>query len=325
MQLSDRLGITLPITSEFRRVADAFALQCPIREKAERIRRNTLAVCLVNSYLQMMDIPTDVANSDSWQPMIQIMSDVADLQLPEVGTLSCRAIAPNANTCYIPPEEWHHRIGYVAVALDEPNRQAKLIGFTPSASEQTEIPLSQFAALETLIDSIHALQPSDRPAARPTLTQLGQWTRAQLDEIAKTGWQAVEQLLASPAPEFAFRSVRTIEPTAVDISRAKLVNLGIQLDRTIRVALVIQIVRPLAGEGDPPQTHITFQVHPVEEATRLPESLSLSIIDKGRVIASTAARDIDNFIQLQLSGEAGEQFSVQIKLGESSFEEQFAI
>ena len=125
---SHHLGITLPITSEFRRVADAFAVQCSIPEKADQIRRNTLAVCAVNLYLQIMEIPTQVEKSDSWQPMMQMMADVADLPVPGIGSLSCRAVLPGEETCYVPPEDWSDRAGYIAVVIDE--QTATLVGFT---------------------------------------------------------------------------------------------------------------------------------------------------------------------------------------------------
>ena len=329
MQLSHHVGITLPITSEFRRAADAFAAQCPIREKADQVRRNTLAVCAVNAYLQLMDVSTDVGGSDSWQPMMQLMADAADLRLPGVGALSCRAMGVDDDSCYVPPEDWRDRIGYVAVSLDEQNGEATLVGFTQSVGEQAQVPLSQFAPIEALIDRVHGLEAVG--AAQGAITQLGQWIGSQIDQLTETGWQAVDQLLNPADMGFAFRSIGTIEPPVVDVSRAKLVNLGIQLDRTVRVALVMHLTQTAADE-DPldqqafPQTHIVLQVRPVESAAYLPEGLLLSVLDdEGNGVASATARAIDNYIQLQLTGETSEQFSVQISLGEARFEERFAI
>lgn len=341
MQLSYQSGLSLPITSEFRQIADAFALQCPIREKASQIRRNTLAVCAVNAYLKLMDIATDVGSSDSWQPMMQVMSDVADLQLLGVGALSCRAIASDSEACYVPPEAWEDRIGYVAVVLDEAGDRAMLVGFTPSANEQTQVPLSQFAPIEALLDQVHALQTSKQTAAQTvpqaspraissaanavqsSVTQLSRWAGEQLDDLATTGWQLVDQLLNPTDLGFAFRSAGVIEPPVVDISRAKLVNLGIQFDQAVRIALVMHLAQSAESEE---QTHITLQVRPVDDAGYLPEGLLLSVLDdEGTVAASATSRAIDNYIQLQFSGDRQEQFSVQITLGEVSFEERFAI
>ncbi len=347
MQLSHPSGITLPITSEFRRIADAFAVQCPIQEKADQIRRNTLAVCAVNLYLQIMDIPTQVEKSDSWQPMMQLVADTADLQVPGLGSLSCRVVLPGEETCYVPPEDWCDRAGYIAVVLD--NQTATLVGFTETVDEQTQVALSQFAPIESLIDKVHGLQTvaaTDSAVNQTSITQLGRWMGEQLDELGElveTGWQAVDRLLNQTEVRFAFRNLPGVmEPSAVDVSRAKRVNLGIQFGESVQVALVMQLTQVAATEDGvnaaaankalvkeesaTPQTYIVLQVHPLAESACLPAGLLLSVLDdEAVVVASATSRAIDNYIQLQLSGEAGERFGIRLALGEASFEEQFAI
>lgn len=330
MQLSHHSGVTLPITPEFRQIADIFAAQCPTQTKADQIRRNTLAVCAVNFYLQLMEIPTQVAKSDSWQPMMQMVADVADLQVPGIGSLSCRAVLPGEKTCYVPPEDWRDRAGYVAVVLNEQTERATLAGFTETVGEQTQVALSQFAPIEALIDKVHGLQPvaATDSAANPTsVTRLSQWIGEQIDELVETGWQAVDRLLNPAEVGFAFRTVSVIEPSAVKVSRAKQVNLGIQFGESVRVALVMQLTQVAASEGEvTPQTHIVLQVRPLEELAYLPAGLLLSALDdEAVVVASATSREIDDYIQLQLIGEAGEQFGLRLALGEASFEERFAI
>ncbi len=118
------LGITFPITTECWQMAQHFAEQCPLPEKVLQIRHNTLAVCAVNAYLQLMNVPTHLAESDSWNPMMQMMADACDLQVPQWGVLECRPVAVGEVACHIPPEAWHDRAGYVAVMLDEENNRA---------------------------------------------------------------------------------------------------------------------------------------------------------------------------------------------------------
>jgi len=322
MQLSYHSGITLPITSEFRRIADAFAAQCPVQEKADRIRRNTLAVCAVNLYLQMMDIPTQVERSDSWNPMMQMMADVADLQVPGVGSLSCRAVLPSEDVCYVPPEDGCDRAGYIAVVLDE--QTATLLGFTETVGERTQVALTQFAPMEALIDKVHALQAV---AADSAVTQLSRWVGEQIDELVETGWQAVDRLLNPAETDFAFRSVSEIEPLAVEASRAKLVSLGIRFDESVRVALVMRLTQAAVSEEETmPLTRIVLQVRPLEASAYLPEGLLLCALDdEAVVVASATSRAMDDYIQLQFSGEVGEQFGVRLTLDGVSFEERFAI
>ena len=344
MQLSHPLGIVLPITTAAYRIAQQFAQQCPVAEKAAQIRQNTLAVCAVNAYLEMMDIPTALQNSDSWNPILQLMANVADLRIPGVGTLSCRAVAPQAQTCYIPPEDSHDRAGYIAVMLDEQNHQATLIGFTKTIGAQTQVALSQFAPIETLIDRVHSLNRAAETSTASTssistITQLEQWVSGQIEAL-EAGWQQVENLLEPTARNFAFR--RTIEQPAVDISRAKSVNLGLQFGQSLRVALVIHLTRAAEDtassaelsdslqtnslQNNSLQTNIVLQVHPLDGQSALPTGLVLNALDdQGEVIASATSRAIDSYIQLELSGETGEQFGVQIVTLEARFEERFAI
>ncbi len=56
----DDFALKLPISQIARITAQQFANQQPNPEKAEQVRLNTLAVWVVNDYLQMMDIATDL-------------------------------------------------------------------------------------------------------------------------------------------------------------------------------------------------------------------------------------------------------------------------
>jgi HPt (histidine-containing phosphotransfer) domain-containing protein len=336
-------GITLPITTEFRLVAERFAHQCPFPEKAEQIRRNTLAVCAVNAYLQLMDIATEIEKSDSWNPMMQMLANVADLKVPNVGVFSCRAIAPTDDTCYIPAEDWHKRAGYIAVAIDQTAQQATLIGFTPTVNEidQTteQLSLAQFAPIEALIDTVHSLHSSAASAAsgtslvapaRTLVTQLAQWTQGTIDR----SWQAIDALINPTDLSVAFRtdasSNRSLNrASAMNISRAKLVDLGLQLDSALQVALIIHLTetsRELSPEKLRPRSDIILQVHPLGDSPYLPKGVCLSIFDENdQLFRKATSRSIDNYIQIQITGESGETFSVQISKGEATFKEQFVI
>ncbi|MGC1528391.1 MAG: DUF1822 family protein [Phormidesmis sp.] len=361
---SQQMGITLPITREFQQMAQRFAQMCPFAEKAEQIRHNTLAVCAVNAYLQLMEIPTAIAQADSWNPMMQMLSNVADLPLPGVGVLSCRVADVEADVCIIPPEAWSERIGYVAVAIDEAAHEATLIGFTPSARESEQLTLAQFLPIEALVDRVHALQSAiaaDSPEAiaagqstnPSTLTQIGRWIEGAIDTMSD-GWQTVESLVNPVEPNFAFRTADLAEPAmATDASRAKLVNLGLQLDEAVRVALVIHITEqrlteqrlteqpsdaiapnaatrdttePAPNRSNSDRSNIVLQVRPLGDSPYLEENLTMTVLDEQAVpFMSVTSREIDNYIQLRLSGQVGEHFGVTLSMGETVFEEWFVI
>jgi hypothetical protein len=85
-------ALTLPITQAARTTAQQFASNQPTPEKAEQVRLNTLCVWVVNDYLEIMGIPTSLTSSDSWNPVIRLCANIADLELPGVGRLECRPV-----------------------------------------------------------------------------------------------------------------------------------------------------------------------------------------------------------------------------------------
>ncbi|NEO72278.1 DUF1822 family protein [Moorena sp. SIO3H5] len=323
----EEFALPLPITNNARRSAEQFADQQPTPQKAEQVRLNTLAVLVVNDYMQMMGMPTDLKASDSWNPIIRLLANVADLEISGIGRIECRAIKSQDSVCHIPPEVWSDRIGYVVVQIDEQSSEGTVLGFTPTADTE-ELPISQLRPVDDLIDHFH--QPIPQPMSQVvqrTRVHLSQW----LDNVVETGWQtleSLENLLNPPEPIFAFRSacLDSTEPLPIDenldlgIRRAKLIDLGLLLAGS-PVALVVELV----PESELKQ-NICLQVYPTGNKTYLPPNLTLTVLDaSGTVFLEAQARQIDNYIQLQFSGLPGEQFSVEVALGDARIIEDFAI
>ena len=154
--------LALPITQSARQTAQTFRQQQSTPEKAKQVYLNTLAVWAVKDYLSMMEIPCNLEASDSWNPVIRLCADIADLVVSGIGRLECRPILPQAVTCALPPEVWSDRIGYLVVVIDEEHRQACLLGFTPSVSTDS-IPLNQLQPLESLLAHISEFVPAVSP------------------------------------------------------------------------------------------------------------------------------------------------------------------
>ncbi|MBD2301311.1 DUF1822 family protein [Nostoc sp. FACHB-87] len=316
-QRVDDLGITLPITQAACKMAERFAHQQPNSTKAEQVRLNTLAVWVVNEYLQLMEIPTNRNVGDSWNPIMQLCSNVADLEITSVGRLECRPVKLNEQTCFIPPETWEDRVGYVVVQVDESLHEAHILGFMRSVHDEF-LPLHQLQPLEALIDRIAQLQASPAKA----LVNLSQWFIGQVD----AGWQTVEALreLLDSRPNYAFRgSVTTEESSANQQSqttkRAKLIDLGIQIAHQ-PLMLIVEI------SPEENKTSIRLQLHPTTNQVYLPEGVKLTVLDEsGAVFLEAQARSADNYIQLQFRGDIQEQFSVEISLNDMSVREQFMI
>ncbi|MBW4613871.1 MAG: DUF1822 family protein [Desmonostoc vinosum HA7617-LM4] len=314
----DDFVLTLPISQTARVTAEQFAKEQPTPEKAEQVRLNTLAVWVVNDYLQMMDIPTNLAASDSWNPIMRLCANVADLEVSSLGRLECRPVHLHQQTCSIPPETWEERAGYVVVQFDESLQEARMLGFIPNVAVE-KLPLTQLQPLEDLIDHIAQLQESPLTP----LVNLSQW----LAGVFETGWQNIESLWNMPElrPAYAFRSTETIERNATNQSeavtrRAKLIDLGIQILNQF-VMLIVEIT-PETNQ----QNSIRLQLHAVGEQIYLPAGVHLTVLDSsGAVFLEAQSRKSDNYIQLQFRGETLERFSVRVALNDTSITEHFMI
>ena len=86
------------------------------------------------------------------------------------------------------------------------------------------------------------------------------------------------------------------------------------------VALVITITQVSQSE-----TSIRLAIYQMTD-TFLHEFLKLVVLDDaGNIFLQAQSRSIDNYIQLQLSGNKGECFSVQVSLAEVLLTENFVV
>ena len=190
MQTLDDFSIPLFIPSQAKSLAEQFAAQQPTSEKATQVYLNTLAVCIVNNYLRIMGIPTNLTTGDSWNPSVRLYADVADLEVVGRGRLECRPIQVqedlDSTVCSVPREVQSDRIGYVIVELDLEQELATLLGFVETATNL--ISLRQLRSPDELLE--HLLS-SPQAETVPTSVNLRQW----LQNTVTTGWETVETLL----------------------------------------------------------------------------------------------------------------------------------
>ena len=280
--------------------------------KAKQVYLNSLAVYAVNAYLQFRGFETDLSNSDSWNPLMQTLMDVADLSVKNQGKLECRSVLPGEDVVWVPAEVCSQRIGYVVVQLDQSLRKATVIGFVEKVEAQ-ELPLSQLRSPKTLLERLSL-------AKRPV--KLREWLQNAFDP----SWQAVEELLLPPQAElaFSFRSsspvkARTLEEQRDDVKRVKLIGLG-QQQGCEQVALLVRLM-PAAS----PEIDISVEVYPTGDRTYLPQELQLAILDQAGEAVMQAQAKSTKKIQLEFSGEPGERFSIKVALGDLSITEAFVI
>ncbi|MFW6296224.1 MAG: DUF1822 family protein [Halothece sp.] len=304
-------SLPMAIRSEAREIAQTVALQQPNRQKAEQVYFNTLAVLIVKDYLEWMEIPTNVAASDSWNPIMRLCENVADLSITNVGRLECRPVLENASTCYIPPETWEDRVGYVAVQLASSMKEAAILGFVERVNSP-EFPLSQLQPIEALLSHLENLsQVSFSP-----ITALSQW----LEGVFEESWQTVSDIFGADAINLAY-SFRTASRIGEgEIQRAKLIDLGMQLQRQ-PFALLISVT----PEGE--RVAVRVQLHPATEESFLPANVQLRLLtDTGEVLEEVRSRLSDDYIQLpRFRGHSGERFRIQVALDAASVTEDFII
>lgn len=297
----EQVTFTTSLIQKYRQMAQQFSQQHLTEAKADQVYQNTLAVLAVNYYCQCLGIPTQLTASDSWNPLLQSLLDIADLQLANGGKIECLPVAVDAEFVEVPPEVLSDRIGYIAVEINPSRTQGRLLGFAETISSNP-CPLSQFQGLERFIDRLHAMSSTQR-------IHLSQW----LHKRWETGWKRVEELLEVPQLDLAlqFRTTQTA------VKGGKLLDFNSTGDS---VALLVGM-KPT----NPPEMDIWVEVYPIGEQTHLPRDLQVMVLDSSQVsVMQAQARSTKN-IQLNFSGEPGDQFSIKLELGDVSVTEAFII
>ena len=300
------MALRLPITSEAIAFANQFSQQQPTSAKRAQVSLNTLAVCAVDDYLQMMGFETNLARGDSWNPLARMCGDTADLVVENIGKLECRPVSPGDLEYSIPPEVWLDREGYIFVEIDPAARAATILGFIPQAS--ASVRLTQLRSIEDFIDHLHGLMT--------TPVVLHHWL-ADLNSALEMGWEAIESLFATP--ELAFRSASSSQiPNS--IQRGKVIDLGIQLQGH-SIALIVELSPVVATE----RTQVRLRVASTTPSYLLPNIQLIVTDESNQQFLEAQSRTNDNIIQLQFTGNPGEKFGAIVRLGEAEVSEQFVI
>lgn len=319
---SEPLAFIIPLSSSAHRLAEQFQRQQTNPLKAKQVYLNTLAVFAVTFYLQCLGIETDEEASQSSNPVMQALMDVADLEIVGLGKLECRAVLPGAQVLYIPPEVWSDRIGYVAVQLDQSLQEATLLGFTKMAGDG-EVLLSQLRSLAEFPEYLNQIRQATL-AAQPvafnsktakTAVNLSQW----FEGIFETGWQTLEALFGTHTKNLVL--VRDMTQFKPGVKRAKLLDLGMQLGQQ---AIVLAIA---LFQEDDRMVRVLVQIYPSRGGTYLPPQLRLTMLsESGEALQEVSSRSQDNYIQLRrFTGQTGDRFRLQVALEDVSITEAFVL
>ena len=352
--ISQQKSLEIPITRRALATAEQFASQQPHSQQQEQTRLNTLAVWAVRDYLELMNIETELEASDSWNPVVRLCEDVADLMVQGLGKLECRPLLPdteNKGVCHLPPEVWEERIGYIVVEIDRSRKKATLLGFSPVA-KNGQLLLNELQSLTDLLQHLESLKQPQ--------VQLGQWfdnifppvwqeieaifplesestispqseqrslrSPGWLDRLADRGKQIWQDLSGAESMELqsagAFRSLKKVNNLLpeCELMRAKLIDLGVQLGSQTVVLLLA-----LTQESDR-KLRLVVQMHPVGGEEYLPANLKLALLtESGETLQSVTARTQDRGMQLKpFKILQDTNFQLQITLDDLSLTETFS-
>lgn len=318
--------LTVPLGHEAHYVARQFATEQATPQKGKQIYLNTLAVYAVHSYLKWLKVETDLNQGHSWHSGMRTVFNVADLSIPGIGKLECRPVLPGETACELPLEVRRDRIGYVAVQFSERLDKVQLLGFARAvdiSNTSEQLLIADLQPLDTLLDFIPPNVIEEPVTPSKMLVNLSSWLQNRFE----AGWQTLETLLDIKAtdPAFGVRSgeqSREIDAndSVVSISAGKLIDWRMQLaDRA--VVLNVKVTSRVDEE-----VNIRLRIYPAGEQTYLPPGLQLILVDEsGATRLEAQARSNDNWIQVELSGEPGERFSVKVALENLSIIEDFLI
>jgi Protein of unknown function (DUF1822) len=323
------MTINVPLGQSAHTYARQFAAEQTTVAKGKQIYLNTLAVYALHSYLNWVQIDSQLDQSQSWDPVLRSLLDTADLELLGWGRLECRPALPGNKSCHIPPEATEERIGYVVVQISASMTEATLLGFVPTAVEG-ELSLEHLRPLEELFDHLEKLSQIEAKVPAKALSeiesptvwiQLGHWLQGAVD----AGWEAVaSQMYPQPDYAFAFRSLQ--------VKRRKPIRLATQSDSClIDLVITLSPLPTIGNERTGDQIGVFVHLYPKAGQDYLSAGIRLSIkdADSGRSLISAYSQARDSYLpisnQEQLTGNPGDKFSVEIAWEDVCLTEFFQI
>jgi SepF-like predicted cell division protein (DUF552 family) len=127
-------------------------------EKAASVYANVIAVLATQTYLSWFGICSDLDASESLNCVLSTMGDVADLYLPEIGSLECRILAPGSTKVHLQNNVNRDRIGCVILSCTglkdirelENATEIEIIGFDYNMTSVVKI--EDLISVDKLID-----------------------------------------------------------------------------------------------------------------------------------------------------------------------------
>lgn len=324
MSAYDPLSFSIPLPLSIHSMAQSFCQPQWSPRKLKQVYLNTLAVYAVNTYLKYLGVETQLEHGDSWDPLMQGLTDTADLVVvnsTQNGRIECRPVLSNESMCHVPPEVWTGRMGYVAVELDDALRYAKLRGFLSEVNEM-DIPLGQWRSLDRLLNTLSNVAMAEKTA----ISHLTEWLKGNFEP----GWEHLTELAlpqnlrvqAQPILQFRKPTGKPIAPPSTLQATVRGKPLDWQFPNGHQENLVLVVGIMPAQKTD---TDIWVKLCPTQASTHLPANLDVVILDDQNTEVMQAHARQPEMIQFTFGGQIGEAFKIKISLDNVSKVESFMI
>ncbi|MBK1987658.1 DUF1822 family protein [Sphaerospermopsis aphanizomenoides BCCUSP55] len=190
-------------------------------------------------------------------------------------------------------------------------QQRQQLQFSTEQKQQLQSSTKQIQQLQSSTEQRQQLQSSTEKV------NLSSW----LEGIYESSWKTIETFLGTNAQSLAFSFRSSSGLTGASVKRAKLIDLGMQLESQQLVLLIA--LTPEANQ----EISIRVQLHPASGETYLPPNIKLALLtESAEIIHQVQSREQDNYIQLpRFDGEVGECFSIQVAVDDCQITENFMV
>lgn len=326
---SNQLAFTIPISGEMINIAEKLSQQQRNEKKTREVYLNTLALLAVEFFCQCMEIETEFSKSYGLDSVVLSLMNTASIFIKDKGLLECRPVLPREEFCEIPPEILSERIGYMVVEIDELDRQAKIVGFVESVSNE-KLALSKLGSMQDFLIYLQKLQKIEnydpynpdiseiaRNQLNESIVKLSKWFKGLLD----SGWES-ELAIAKDIPN-VLDVPKDISPVNVtdkeEVGGAKIIHL---MHLSEPVLLILRQTRL-----SPDEIEIILRLYPASESIFLLDGIKMTLLDeKDNPIRQLEKQaKASNWLQLRFKGNIGDKFSLKISFREDSVITKFII
>ncbi|AVH63570.1 DUF1822 family protein [Nostoc sp. 'Peltigera membranacea cyanobiont' N6] len=323
---SNQLAFTIPISREMINIADKLSQQQRNEQKTRKVYLNTLALLAVEFFCQCMEIETEFSKSYGLDSVVLSLMNTASIFIKDKGLLECRPVLPKEEFSDIPPEILSERIGYMVVEIDEIDRQARILGFVESVTNE-KLPLTKLSSLQDFLVYLQKLQKVENDAKstakipvnpiNESIVKLSKWFEGLLD----SGWQS-ELAIARDIPN-VLAVTKDISPVNVtdkeEVGGARIIHL---MYLSEPVLLILRQTRL-----SPDEIEIILRLYPASESIFLLDGIKMTLLDEKdnpiRQLEKQAKGS--NWLQLRFKGNVGDEFSLKISFREDSVITKFII